>query len=134
MSGAGVFYAGSTDVRAAKSVEAVSNISVGEFVCRYGRSSNVRHWGPDVDSVSVTCTFSPFPYATERLVGTDNDVGIGGDSGGGRHRGLRRHGGRRRASGAPPPSKVLAPSSRNSPSARSLHVTAWTKRPRRRWM
>jgi streptogrisin C len=80
---AGVFYASSTDVRAATSVEAVSSISVGESVCQYGRSSNVRHCSPDVDSVSVTCTFAPFPYATERLVGTDNDVGIGGHSGGG---------------------------------------------------
>ena len=80
---AGVFYASSTDVRAAQSVEAVSSISIGESVCQYGRSSNVRHCSPDVDSVSVTCTFAPFPYATERLVGTDNDVGIGGDSGGG---------------------------------------------------
>ncbi|MGW0805462.1 hypothetical protein [Nonomuraea sp. NPDC002799] len=80
---AGVFYASSTEARAATSVEPIASISVGESVCQYGRSSNVRHCSPLVDSVSVTCTFAPFPYATQRLVGTDNDVGIGGDSGGG---------------------------------------------------
>ncbi len=79
----GVFYASSIDVRAATAVEPVASISIGESVCQYGRSSNVRHCSPDVDSVSVTCTFAPFPFPTERLIGTDNDVGIGGDSGGG---------------------------------------------------
>ncbi|MFI6712428.1 S1 family peptidase [Nonomuraea sp. NPDC050478] len=80
---AGIFYASSADVREARSVEPVAAISLGESVCQYGRSSNVRHCTPDVDSVSVTCTFAPFPFPTERLVGTDNDVGISGDSGGG---------------------------------------------------
>ncbi|MFD2351286.1 hypothetical protein ACFSTC_21060 [Nonomuraea ferruginea] len=56
---AGIFYASSADVREARSVEPVAAISLGESVCQYGRSSNVRHCTPDVDSVSVTCTFAP---------------------------------------------------------------------------
>jgi hypothetical protein len=77
----GVFYASASEQRVATSVEPVANISVGESVCQYGRSSNVRHCSPDIATVSVTCTFGSF--TTQRLAQTDNDVGIPGDSGGG---------------------------------------------------
>ncbi|MFI6456539.1 hypothetical protein ACIBF6_33875 [Streptosporangium amethystogenes] len=88
----GGFFASSTSFRFPTAVEPVSGISVGESVCQYGRSSNVRHCSPDVDSVSVTCTFPPFPFPTERLVGTDNNVGIPGDSGGGWSNGTTAYG------------------------------------------
>ncbi len=76
-----MFYASETSMRSATSVEPVSGISVGESVCQYGRSSNVRHCSPDIFSVSVTCTFDGI--LTQRLAQTDTDVGIPGDSGGG---------------------------------------------------
>lgn len=71
------FYATSFSIRDVQSVEAIANISIGESICFYGRSSDDRDCSLDVHSVSYSC------LSANRLVQMDGDVTIGGDSGGG---------------------------------------------------
>ncbi|MGH3647317.1 MAG: hypothetical protein ACRDTM_09090 [Micromonosporaceae bacterium] len=76
------FYASSSDLRNVNAVEPRANITVGESICSYGRSSNVRDCSLDVAQTSWSCTVSG--VTNNRLVRM-NGVGstIGGDSGGG---------------------------------------------------
>ncbi|HEX2880662.1 MAG TPA: hypothetical protein VHO25_14115, partial [Polyangiaceae bacterium] len=71
------FFSTDTTIRDTVSVEAWSNISVGESVCVYSRQQGTRFCGRDVQT---------FPYAclgANRLVLTDGADTIGGDSGSG---------------------------------------------------
>ena len=52
------FYATSSSIRDVTSVESWAALSVGESICFYGRSSNSRDCGFDVDALSVSCTVS----------------------------------------------------------------------------
>lgn len=76
------FYASASDLRTVSAVEPRANITVGEWVCSYGRSSNVRDCSLDVENTTWSCTVSG--VFNDRLVRM-NGVGstIGGDSGGG---------------------------------------------------
>ncbi|MGH3737844.1 MAG: hypothetical protein ACRDT6_19865 [Micromonosporaceae bacterium] len=76
------FYASASSVRNVSAVEPRANITVGEWVCSYGRSSNVRDCSLDVENTTWSCTVSG--VFNNRLVRM-NGVGstIGGDSGGG---------------------------------------------------
>lgn len=75
------FFANATTIRDVAAVEARANISVGESVCQYGRSSNDRDCSLEVQDVSQACTNSG--VFNNRLVLMNGDTGIGGDSGGG---------------------------------------------------
>ncbi|MEM9058503.1 MAG: hypothetical protein AAGD86_13565, partial [Pseudomonadota bacterium] len=84
------FYATSSSIRDVNSVESWAALSVGESICFYGRSSNRRDCGFDVDALSVSCTVSG--VFNDRLVRMDGNSAIGGDSGGGWSWGNRAYG------------------------------------------
>jgi hypothetical protein len=67
-----------------------SNISTGESVCVYGRSTNERDCSALVLRPGVTCTFDGI--TTRRLVQMTEHVTTGGDSGGGWSHGNRAYG------------------------------------------
>jgi len=75
------FYASSSTRRVTRAVEPIANISQGESICLYGRSSNRRNCSLRVERLSQACTNSG--VWNNRLVLMDGDIGIGGDSGGG---------------------------------------------------
>jgi streptogrisin C len=76
------FYATATEVRDVAAVEPRANITVGEAVCVYGRSSNSRDCSHTVLRTSVSCTVSGVP--NNRLVAMNaKRTTIGGDSGAG---------------------------------------------------
>ena len=76
------FYATATSIRDVASVEPRANITVGEAICVYGRSSNSRDCSHRVLRTSISCTVSG--VFNDRLVGMDAwNTTIGGDSGGG---------------------------------------------------
>ena len=70
------FYATANEVREVRAVEPRAAISVGEWVCVYGRSSNNRHC-MQVQDLSIACG------SLNRLVRMNEGFVIGGDSGGG---------------------------------------------------
>jgi hypothetical protein len=76
------FYATATEVRDVEAVEPRGNITVGESVCVYGRSSNSRDCSHTVFRTSVSCTNNG--VFNDRLVAMNaKNTTIGGDSGGG---------------------------------------------------
>jgi hypothetical protein len=76
------FYATANDVRDVAAVEPRANITVGEAVCVYGRSSNSRDCSHTVFRTSISCTNSG--VFNDRLVAMNaKRTTIGGDSGGG---------------------------------------------------
>lgn len=75
------FYASANSIRNVTSIEPRANISVGESICFYGRSSNNRDCSFDVSATSVSCTVSG--VFNDRLVRMNGNSAIGGDSGGG---------------------------------------------------
>ncbi|GAB3660017.1 chymotrypsin family serine protease [Glycomyces tarimensis] len=75
------FYAHPNTRRDTLSVEPWWGFTVGESICVYGRSTNSRQCGLDVQNPWWSCTLDG--YLTESLVRMDGDVTIGGDSGGG---------------------------------------------------
>lgn len=75
------FYAYPNTRRDTLSVEPWWGFSVGESICMYGRSTNSRECGLDVQNPWWSCTLDGF--LTDSLVRMDGDVTIGGDSGGG---------------------------------------------------
>lgn len=72
------FYASSSTIRDVNSVQAASNVSVGDPVCGYGRSSSFAPVCGEVAQTGAACS------GTGRLVLTNlyDDPLIGGDSGG----------------------------------------------------
>jgi hypothetical protein len=74
------FHADSVNIRDVISVEPVNNITVGESVCFYGRSINVRTC-TTVNSTNLTLTFTD-GVTVSRLVASTDNVSTGGDSGG----------------------------------------------------
>lgn len=84
------FYASASDLRQVNSVEPRANLTVGEAICVYGRSSNSRNCGTTVFRTSVSCTVNGF--FNDRLVAMSSSVTIGGDSGGGWTFGTRAYG------------------------------------------
>ncbi|MEM9383881.1 MAG: hypothetical protein AAGA68_02390 [Pseudomonadota bacterium] len=75
------FYASASQTRDTLEVEPLSNISIGESICVYGRSRNSRRCNLDVAETSVICTFDG--DRTERMIRMTGDETISGDSGGG---------------------------------------------------
>jgi streptogrisin C len=76
------FYATATDIRDVAAVEPRVNITVGEAVCVYGRSSNSRDCSHTVFRTSISCTNNG--VFNDRLVAMNaKNTTIGGDSGGG---------------------------------------------------
>lgn len=76
------FYATATEVRDVQAVEPRANITVGESICVYGRSSNSRDCSHTVLRTSISCTNSG--VFNDRLVAMNaKNTTIGGDSGGG---------------------------------------------------
>lgn len=76
------FYATATEVRDVVSVEPRANITIGEAICVYGRSSNSRDCSDTVYHTSISCTNSG--VFNDRLVAMNaKNTTIGGDSGGG---------------------------------------------------
>lgn len=75
------FYAYPDTRRDTLSVEPWWGFTVGESICMYGRSTNSRQCGLDVQNPWWSCTLDGF--YTQSLVRMDGDVTIGGDSGGG---------------------------------------------------
>ncbi len=71
------FYADAATVRDVRAVEQRAAISVGEYVCVYGRASNARNCSMKVRDVALACG------QLNRLVRMDGGFVIGGDSGGG---------------------------------------------------
>lgn len=76
----GEFYANSTSIRDALYYRH-TNAMVGNSVCVYGRSSNVRTCNNTVQAIGVTTTASG--VTVSNLARTNNTSTIGGDSGGG---------------------------------------------------
>jgi streptogrisin C len=75
------FYASETEVRAVAAVEPRANITVGEAICVYGRSSNAQDCSHTVYRTSISCTNSG--VFNDRLVAMDTkNTTIPGDSGG----------------------------------------------------
>jgi hypothetical protein len=74
------FYAYPNTRRDTLSVEPWYSFSVGESICMFGRSTNSRECGLDVQNPWWSCTLDGF--LTESLVRMDGDVTISGDSGG----------------------------------------------------
>lgn len=75
------FFEADNQIRPVNSVEARANITVGEAVCVYGRSSNSRDCGMSVFLTSAACTVDGDP--NDRLVAMNKiQTLIGGDSGG----------------------------------------------------
>ncbi|WP_018348736.1 hypothetical protein [Longispora albida] len=76
------FYATASEVRDVAALEARANITVGEAVCVYGRSSNSRDCSHTVMRTSISCTNNG--VFNNRLVAMNaKRTTIGGDSGGG---------------------------------------------------
>jgi hypothetical protein len=75
------FYSDSSEIRDVVFLEPRSGISVGEYVCQYGRFSNDRDCTLQVFDVSLACTLSG--VFNNRLVQMDAITSIPGDSGGG---------------------------------------------------
>ncbi|MEU5153837.1 hypothetical protein [Glycomyces sp. NPDC021274] len=75
------FYAHPNTRRDTLSVEPWWGFTVGESICMFGRSTNVRKCGLDVQNPWWSCTLDGF--YTQSLVRMNGDVTIGGDSGGG---------------------------------------------------
>lgn len=75
------FYAHPNTRRPTLTVEPWYSFTVGESICMFGRSTNVRHCSLDVQNTWWSCTLDGF--LTDSLVRMDGDVTIGGDSGGG---------------------------------------------------
>jgi hypothetical protein len=75
------FYAHPNTRRDTLSVEPWWGFTVGESICMFGRSTNSRECGLDVQNPWWSCTLDGF--LTDSLVRMDGDVTIGGDSGGG---------------------------------------------------
>ncbi len=76
------FYATATSIRDVAAVEPRANITVGEAICVYGRSSNSRDCTDTVFRTSISCTNSG--VFNDRLVAMNaKRTTIGGDSGGG---------------------------------------------------
>ncbi|MEE8525355.1 MAG: hypothetical protein V3T72_15570 [Thermoanaerobaculia bacterium] len=76
------FYATATSIRDVAAVEPRANITVGEAICVYGRSSNSRDCSDTVFRTSISCTNSG--VFNDRLVAMNTTrTTIGGDSGGG---------------------------------------------------
>lgn len=73
------FYADSDSVRTVEDIETLAEMSEGEPVCLYGRSSNRRDCSSRIAHLSQQCTNGG--VWNGRLVLTDSDVGIPGDSG-----------------------------------------------------
>jgi hypothetical protein len=85
------FYASAADIRDVASVEPRANITVGEAICVYGRSSNARDCSHTVFRTSFSCTVSG--VFNDRLVAMNaKNTTIGGDSGGGWSFGLTAYG------------------------------------------
>jgi len=74
------FYPYETAIKDVHAVEPVSQITVGEYVCLYGRATNGRVCS-QVEDESAICIFSGKTH--ERLVQMNDDVAMPGDSGGG---------------------------------------------------
>jgi hypothetical protein len=76
------FYASSIEVRDVTAVEPRANITIDEYICVYGRGSNVRDCSESVLHTSVSCTING--VSNSRLVAMDANYTAGpGDSGGG---------------------------------------------------
>lgn len=84
------FYSSANTLRPTNSIEHHSNISTGESVCVYGRSTNERDCSALVLRPGVTCTIDG--VSTRRLVQMTEHVTTGGDSGGGWSHGNRAYG------------------------------------------
>jgi streptogrisin C len=85
------FYASANDIRDVASVEPRANITVGEAICVYGRSSNSLDCSHTVFRTSISCTNSG--VFNDRLVAMNaKNTTIGGDSGGGWSFGLTAYG------------------------------------------
>ena len=85
------FFASANDIRDVSAVEPRANITVGEAICVYGRSSNSRDCSHTVLRTSISCTNSG--VFNDRLVAMNaKRTTIGGDSGGGWSFGLRAYG------------------------------------------
>jgi hypothetical protein len=85
------FYASAADIRDVGSVEPRANITVGEAICVYGRSSNSRDCSHTVFRTSISCTNSG--VFNDRLVAMNaKNTTIGGDSGGGWSFGVTAYG------------------------------------------
>jgi len=70
------------EVREVNSVEAVSDMVIGETVCVYGVASNSRDCSADIESLSASCTYTGHG-TVENMILMDDYLTIGGDSGGG---------------------------------------------------
>jgi len=77
------FYADADTIRDVIGIEQRANITEGESVCQYGRSSNDRDCSLTVHDVSHACTDASDGITAHHLVVMDGDTAIGGDSGGG---------------------------------------------------
>jgi hypothetical protein len=75
------FYADASMIRDVNGVMG-TNTMVGNYVCFYGRSSNIRTCNHIVQAVGVT-TFQDFTRSVGNLARASNDSSIEGDSGGG---------------------------------------------------
>ena len=76
------FWASSTELRDVESTKATLWMSVGDSVCVYGRSSNVRVCTHTIDAKNVTVVYTG-GLTIRKLVRMNGDSTIGGDSGGG---------------------------------------------------
>lgn len=76
------FWASSGELRDVESTKATLWMSVGDSVCVYGRSSNVRDCTHTIDAKNVTVAYTGGP-TIRKLVRMNGDSTIGGDSGGG---------------------------------------------------
>lgn len=76
------FWASSIDLRDVESTKSTLSMSVGDSVCVYGRSSNVRDCTHTIDAKNVTVTYTS-GLTLRNMVRMNGDSTIGGDSGGG---------------------------------------------------
>ncbi|MBF9131564.1 hypothetical protein I0C86_21735 [Plantactinospora sp. S1510] len=76
------FYASVGEIRDIASVEPQSGITVGEAVCVFGRSSNVRGCGTTVTYPISSCTLDGFTYGQLAAMSGPGTIAAG-DSGGG---------------------------------------------------
>jgi streptogrisin C len=74
------FHADSANIRDVAAVEPVNGITVGESVCFYGRTTNVRNC-TTVHATGLTLTFTD-GVTVSQLVASTANVSTGGDSGG----------------------------------------------------
>ncbi len=85
------FFASAADIRDVAAVEPRANITVGEAICVYGRSSNARDCSHTVFRTSISCTNNG--VFNDRLVAMNaKNTTIGGDSGGGWSFGVTAYG------------------------------------------